>query len=1290
MLRRVLTYIGIGLLVLIGLVLLSLIPLTQTALGISLADRFSRPIIEDLVADRLGSEVSYAPLAGRLPNQIVIRDLELRKDGEVWARAERFALRWDAMKLLSGEIHIREIVLADAALLDEPTIEPSEKPDEDPDDEPLSLPDIRVDALVIDDFLIGERIFGQPYGFSLQGEGRYQDPGLRFSLFAETDEGTDSLRMSGLFDGKAIDGDISVLSRDNGIISTLAKAEGPIALEAVATGPLENLRAEIKADAAIYGKLEGTLGGSMDEMDALSATLTYAPGSLLPEDARKALGDAVRLTATGIYREERATLTIDTFEGAFGAINGEISADLGEVRAANAVLRGEIDPDVLAPYDAEELGGAMELDAGIEESGDGFLFSGAVTAGQARLAVREGQSSNEVPFSGKVNIRAKGLTIQDPRIDPMLREGATVEAIVRYNADGLIRARNINAVIGTTQGRRLMLTGDARYGLESTALDADVTLRAGPQALALLAGTGSYQSPLTLTATANGTAQQFKLDANAALPAGAIDGNAFGAGNLTAQIRGLPSAPSGTIRLTSAGDDYNGEVAFDVRGKDLNVTRIDLNAGAIRAEGRARINLDTQAATVDLTIDAGRRSTLVTGQVVGGQIDLDANIGKGLNPVAVTLSGRDLRFEENEIGDLTLDANGPRSAVRFNLATTDISAGSVLLQSVQSEGSIDLRDDQALYLERLRMTLLGDDDQVVELSTPTVISWREGISIAPTTVDYFGGGELNLSADIGKSRWQASIDAKAMPVPRANAIADFNLDLDTSAPTPATFALKAQANTDDDEYSLVADGAWSGSLVTLDAAILRGTSEQLGTIDAQLPVRLVRSPSIGVEVGDRDLDIRIAYSDRIAPLWAFVPIDGQPVTGEIAADIRITGSPSEPLTEGTIKLKGGRFEESTIGITLTNLNGTASFNVAPGGTRGEVNITGSGASGRNESVRLSGTVSTRGTESSLDLNLDLDNAQIADSPELEARVTASLDLEGSFTEMTLSGPIILDELDIHIPEIESSDSVPTFAPVNVVRIDGTEEDRARKVETPDETPVTVNLDISVEARNGVFIRGRGLESEWAADLEIRGTADAPIIGGDVNLLDGSLDLAGREFDITKGAIAFQRTKKIDPIIEMEAETEAGDPPDTVTAIVNVSGPASDPTISFRSNPSLPEEDVLALILFGRRASELGAGEALQLAQAAAQLSGAFGVGPGIGGTLRSGLGLDRLSIDPTGRSLTVGKYVSDDVYISARQGFGTVGTVISVVYEVSRFFNLEATLQPDGAQTIGANYKRDY
>ena len=91
-----------------------------------------------------------------------------------------------------------------------------------------------------------------------------------------------------------------------------------------------------------------------------------------------------------------------------------------------------------------------------------------------------------------------------------------------------------------------------------------------------------------------------------------------------------------------------------------------------------------------------------------------------------------------------------------------------------------------------------------------------------------------------------------------------------------------------------------------------------------------------------------------------------------------------------------------------------------------------------------------------------------------------------------------------------------------------------------------------------------------------------------------------------------------------------------------------------SVPSLPPDEAMALLLFGKPASGLSAFELAQAAQGLAELTGQAS-GTGMLSRLRTGLGLDRLSVGSGSGanspvSLEAGRYVAPGVYVGARQG----------------------------------------
>src|SRR3990167_7150304 len=197
----------------------------------------------------------------------------------------------------------------------------------------------------------------------------------------------------------------------------------------------------------------------------------------------------------------------------------------------------------------------------------------------------------------------------------------------------------------------------------------------------------------------------------------------------------------------------------------------------------------------------------------------------------------------------------------------------------------------------------------------------------------------------------------------------------------------------------------------------------------------------------------------------------------------------------------------------------------------------------------------------------------------------------------------------------------------------------------------------------------------------------------MSMKNGEIAFAGRRFDMTKGEIAFDRLSVNNPTLDLRAERETKS--GTQTAIL-IEGSARAPKISLTSTPDLPQEDIMALILFDKPASELSALESLQVAEGLAELGGIgpFG-GNGITGSARQALGLDLLNLDideadSAASSLTVGKYVADGLFVSATQDARGDNGSVRIEYEIDQSFTVETGLRQDGDQRGSVNWKHDF
>src|SRR5262249_12829596 len=131
----------------------------------------------------------------------------------------------------------------------------------------------------------------------------------------------------------------------------------------------------------------------------------------------------------------------------------------------------------------------------------------------------------------------------------------------------------------------------------------------------------------------------------------------------------------------------------------------------------------------------------------------------------------------------------------------------------------------------------------------------------------------------------------------------------------------------------------------------------------------------------------------------------------------------------------------------------------------------------------------------------------------------------------------------------------------------------------------------------IFVSGRGLESEWSSDLHLQGDTSDPRFQGKGTSVRGQLSLLGKRFDVDSATLLFDGSKGNEPYLTLTAKAEAND----ITAIADVTGPATHPNIDLRSEPALPRDEVLSRMLFGQSAATLTPLQSVALARSVAEL-----------------------------------------------------------------------------------------
>jgi len=204
-------------------------------------------------------------------------------------------------------------------------------------------------------------------------------------------------------------------------------------------------------------------------------------------------------------------------------------------------------------------------------------------------------------------------------------------------------------------------------------------------------------------------------------------------------------------------------------------------------------------------------------------------------------------------------------------------------------------------------------------------------------------------------------------------------------------------------------------------------------------------------------------------------------------------------------------------------------------------------------------------------------------------------------------------------------------------------------------------------------------------VRVTGTTGNPNVTGGFRMVRGRLSIVGRRLDFTDGKISF--AGNLTPALDFTATSTV----ESTTISVIIAGLANDPSVSFSSSPSLPQDEVLALLIFGRNSAQLSPVQIAQLADAVSTLAG--GTSNSLFNRLRQGLGVDDLDVgtDENGKSnVSVGKYLNKRTYLQLQQGVDTNTSKAVINLDVGKGVKLRGEAGSDGSTGGGVFFEKEY
>ncbi|MGI6852308.1 translocation/assembly module TamB domain-containing protein [Mesorhizobium sp. 1B3] len=1019
-------------------------------------------------------------------------------------------------------------------------------------------------------------------------------------------------------------------------------------------GPRNASAIDLNASLAQIAIQGSTLQGVEAKLSSQAFDVAAQSGPLALEVSANALATENQTLApllAGQIRAAAATIVSDT---AITIQSGSVSSDALTARLSGEITRPDFGLSLALEADAAAsampagargaLGERVTLSGTVKRDGAGAIFVEALKLVSGGLSA-DGSAS----LSGDtIEAAIKGAFADVGR----LAQGATGAITFSLGATG---NRNTPDLSLSVESERIEAAGRAITGLSLTASGvADV---ANPAAKVSLRGnvagealTGSAElkttdgrreiNGLSILLGQNRITGDLVLD-DQFVPEGAVDFTVPDIGPLAA------------LAFEEASGDVNGTIRFH---RANGVPEIVLDAATASL---SRAELTAKDVAVAATVSNYLASPAISGKIRAASVTSGATAINGVD-VTLTRDGDWTGFS----GGATVNAMPARAAGRIKIAsgetTIELASGEATVNGMKvgiaRATTVVIRDGQAV-LDKLPLAISGGNVVVSGTAGETLALDIQLASLPAAAANAFSPG-LNATGTISGTARVSGAASK----PQIGYQARW-----TNAGTAQTAAAGLGSMT------INSNGTFSGNRLEFQADV--GDASGLA----------IRGGGTVGTAGTPTLDLDFTGRVPFAFLTRQLAAQGMSLTGAADVNIQVRGPATAPLISGTVRTSGARLVDAASGIAINDIAADVSVGSGVATLR---SLTGKLSTGG--SLSGSGTVGidpARGFPA--DLAVRIVEGRYTDGRIVTTTMNGDLTLKGPLVgTSTLGGTLNLGRTVITIPE-----RLPgSLASLNVQHRNAPKAVIAQqKAIQPREASGGgggggLSLDLQVNAPQQIFVQGRGLDAELGGSLRLTGPATAPQAIGEFTMRRGRLQILGRRLTFSRGTLDFAGS--LIPNIDLAADSTV----DTTTVTVQVTGPATDPKFVFSSSPALPEDEVLARLIFGRSMSNLSPLQIAQLAEAAAQLAGVSGP-TSLLNNLRNSIGVDDLDIttDAEGNTaVSAGKYLNDRTYLSIEKGDRAGSGRATIDLDVGRGVKLRGSAAEDGEARGGIFFEREY
>ncbi|HKN23398.1 MAG TPA: translocation/assembly module TamB domain-containing protein [Candidatus Acidoferrum sp.] len=429
--------------------------------------------------------------------------------------------------------------------------------------------------------------------------------------------------------------------------------------------------------------------------------------------------------------------------------------------------------------------------------------------------------------------------------------------------------------------------------------------------------------------------------------------------------------------------------------------------------------------------------------------------------------------------------------------------------------------------------------------------------------------------------------------------------------------------------------------------------------------------------GRRTVSLKLNGSVDLRLLNGYIP--DVTTTGHADMNASFEGTLDRPRIVGRVKLTNVSARSSDFPTGLSNLKGDLIFDA---NRLFFENLTGEAGGGQ---IALTGSVNYSDKPLRYDISAKTDRLRVRYPEGMSWLVGGSLRLTGTMDGGFLTGKVLVQRVTLN-EGLESAGILVSSASPG-----GTSGSSFLR-----------NLQFDIEASSTPDSRMEwpGAHLEADASLRVRGTAEHPILLGHIHVISGELYFHDSKYRVARGDLNFANPFRMDPVISVEASTTI----QQYEITLNFSGQASKMSLSYRSDPPLPPNDIITLLAMGQTSSEVTTrtGGVTQPGSAGASALLSEAISSQLGGRVERLFGITRFRVDPglaglgtsgSGQNaaarVTVEQQVTPNLTVTYVSNVSsTQQQVIQVEYNVTRTISLVGLRDQNGTFGIDIKFKK--